>query len=334
MDQGCPEPINANMKIAAAVCTYNGEKYIQQQLDSILAQSVPVDEIIVCDDGSTDNTVAIVNALAAAHPGRIQFHSNEQNLRVNKNFEKALSLSTGDFIFLSDQDDVWELNKVEKILDVFKDNPAALGVFSDAHLIDGDGNRRGTNSLWDNVLFIEKAIQSPAELYGYISNIRNMVTGATLCIRKETKELIFPFPDVKAMYHDEWIALILASRNALFYTTEKLISYRVHAAQQIGIIKPAVLKENNLVIASIIDKKYPKKFHYLYLIYKSYFRNYNKFARLKKSHAAETGFDLDTIIATNRQNILAIDPILKKSNFMLYHIRKLADKITGKRQFN
>jgi len=321
------------MKITAAVCTYNGEKYIQEQLDSILNQSVKVDEIIICDDRSSDKTVAIVNALAASHPGIIQFHINEENLRVNKNFEKAISLSTGDLIFLSDQDDVWEQDKVQKILQVFGQNPTAQGVFSNAHLIDDEGNRRGTQSLWDNVLFIENAIKGPKELYGYISNIRNMVTGATLCIKKETRDMIFPFPDSKAMYHDEWIALILASRNTLFYTTERLISYRVHASQQIGIIKPSVLKENNLIIASIIHKKYPKKFHYLYLIYKSYFRNYNKFARLKKSYTHKINFDLDTIIETNKQNIIAIEPSLRKSNFILYHFKKLADKIAGKRQF-
>jgi len=322
------------MKITASVCTYNGEKYILEQLNSILSQSVKVDEIIICDDRSSDKTEEIIHTLAKSYPEIIQFHINEENLRVNRNFEKAISLATGDFIFLSDQDDVWEKDKVEKILAVFQQNPTAQGVFSNAHLIDEEGNKRGTKSLWDNVLFIENAIKSHNELYGYISNVRNMVTGATCCIKKETKDFIFPFPDVKAMYHDEWIALILSSKNTLFYTTEKLISYRVHASQQIGVIKPSVLKENNLIIESIIDKKYPKKFHYLYLIYKSYFRNYNKFARLKKSYTHKINFDLDTIIETNKQNIIAIEPSLKKSNFVLYHFKKLADKIAGKRQLN
>lgn len=322
------------MKITAAICTYNGEKYILEQLNSILNQSVKVDEIIICDDCSTDKTVEIVNSLVESNPRIIQFHINEETLRVNKNFEKALSLSTGDYIFFSDQDDIWETNKVALILKIFKENPTAQGVFSNAHLIDDEGKKRGSKSLWDNVLFIENMIKSQKDLYSYISNIRNMVTGATLCIKKGTKDIIFPFPDVKVMYHDEWIALILAYKNTLFYSTENLISYRVHASQQIGVIKQSVLKENCSIIESIIDKKYPKKFHYLYLIYKSYFRNYNKFARLKKSYIHIINFDLDSIIQTNKNNIITIETSLKKSNLILYYFKKLADKIAGKRQFN
>lgn len=322
------------MKTSAAVCTYNGEKYLLEQINSILNQSVKVDEIIICDDRSSDGTVEIIESLTKAHPGVIRYFINEENLKVNKNFEKALSLATGDYIFLSDQDDIWETNKVEEILKVFDQNPTAQGVFTNAFLIDDLGNKRGSKSLWDNVLFRENLIKTPRDLYGYIANVRNMVTGATLCIKKETKDFIFPFPDSKSMYHDEWIALILAYKHTLFYSTEKLISYRVHASQQIGVIEPSVLKKNNMIIESIIDKKYPKKFHYLYLIYKSYFRNYNKFARLKKSYTDKISFDLDTIINTNKDNIIAIEPILKKSNFILYHFRKLADKISGKRQLN
>lgn len=322
------------MKISAAVCTYNGEKYILEQLNSILNQSVKVDEIIICDDQSSDTTVEIIKSLSEDYPGIIRLYVNEENLRVNKNFEKAISLSSGDYIFLSDQDDVWEHNKVAEILNIFQQNATAQGVFSNAFLIDDSGNKKGSRNLWDNVLFMESAIKNPKELYSYIANIRNMVTGATLCIKKETKDFIFPFPDAKAMYHDEWIALILSYKNTLFYSTEKLISYRVHASQQIGVIKPSVLTSNNLVIESIIDKKYPKKFNYLYLIYKSYFRNYNKFASLKKSYTHKIIFDLDNIINTNKNNIIAVDPILKKSNFILYHFRKLADKISGKRQLN
>lgn len=322
------------MKITAAVCTYNGEKFILEQLKSILNQTVKVDEIIICDDCSTDKTVEIINTLVEKFPEILHFHVNEHNLRVNKNFEKAVSLATGDYIFFSDQDDIWETQKVEQTLEVFKENPTAQGVFSNAQLIDDQGVKRDSNNLWDNVLFLEKAINSPNDLYNYISNIRNMVTGATLCIKKETKKSILPFPDVKSMYHDEWIALILSYKSTLYYTRENLISYRIHDSQQIGVIKPSVLKENSLIIQSIIDKKYPKKFNQLYLIYKSYFRNYDKFTRLKKSYSTQINFDLDAIIQTNKSNILDIGLRLKSTNFVLYYFKKLADIIVGKRQFN
>ena len=322
------------MKITAAVCTYNGEKYILEQLNSILNQTVKVDEIIICDDQSSDKTVTIITDLMLLYPEIIKLYINPENLRVNKNFEKAVDLSSGDFIFFSDQDDVWTNTKVAHILTIFEENPSAQGVFSDANLIDEKGLNQGTTSLWENVLFVEKAISSEKDLYPYISNIRNMVTGATLCIKKDTKEHILPFPEVKAMYHDEWIALVLAYKNTLFYTNEKLISYRIHASQQIGVIKPSVLAENNTVITAIIEKKYPKKFHQLYLIYKSYFRNYNKFTLLKNSYSNKVHFDLETIIQTNKNNIIALEPKLKSSNFVLFYFKKLTDKITGKRQFN
>jgi glycosyltransferase involved in cell wall biosynthesis len=322
------------MKITAAVCTYNGERYILEQLNSILNQSIMVDEIIICDDQSTDKTIEIINSLIKSNPGIIQFHINDENLKVNKNFEKAISLSTGDYIFLSDQDDVWKEDKVEHILEVFEQNPTAQGVFSNAYLIDDEGNKRGSKSLWDKVLFIENTIKNQKELYSYISNVRNMVTGATLCLKRETKNFIFPFPDSRTMYHDEWIALILSFKNTLYYTTKKLISYRVHDSQQIGVIKTSVLKENSLVIESIIYKKYPKKFQKLYLIYKSYFRNYNKFVCLKKSYTHKINFDLDNIIDTNKNNIIDIELSLRKSNLIFFYFKKLADKIAGKRQLN
>ena len=157
--------MNLPYKITTILCTYNGAAYIEQQLQSIIKQSQEVDEIIICDDGSTDKTLEIIATFMKYKPTKIQLYVNKETLRVNKNFEKALRLSTGDYIFFSDQDDIWETNKVELILKIFKENPTAQGVFSNAHLIDDEGNKMDSKSLWDNVLFIENMIKSQKDLY-------------------------------------------------------------------------------------------------------------------------------------------------------------------------
>jgi len=102
------------MKLSVALCTFNGEIFLKEQLDSILNQSINIDEIIVCDDQSTDNTKQILESYKKDNPDLFKIYYNEKNLRSNKNFEKAIKLTSGDYIFLSDQDDIWKENKVEE----------------------------------------------------------------------------------------------------------------------------------------------------------------------------------------------------------------------------
>src|SRR5574344_1867255 len=127
--------------ISVALCTYNGEKYIEEQLLSIIHQTEKVDEIVVCDDCSVDNTIKKVEHIAVEHP-EITFNIkvNEQNLGVTKNFEKAIFLCKGDIVFLSDQDDVWNPNKVASIVQWFEKHPDKSTVFTNAILIDEQGS--------------------------------------------------------------------------------------------------------------------------------------------------------------------------------------------------
>lgn len=320
------------MKLSVALCSYNGEKYIEKQLISILNQTSKVDEIVVCDDGSNDGTFSILNEYQEKYPNIITCIKNESNLKSNKNFEKAISLCTGDFIFLSDQDDIWEQNKVESIMKVFENSPTLEGIFSNAKLINALGEKYAEDSLWDNILFIEGIIEKPIDLYQYISEIRNMVTGGTLCVKSSTRDFLLPFPNQKDIFHDEWIALNLSFRKTLGYTTEKLICYRVHSSQQIGVMKSSKKKENLEVIKCILNLSETNKFKYLYQIYKSHFRNYNKFKTLLSNYKHIVNFDLEQIIEKNRLNIIESEKKMKKANVLLYSINKLSDKITGKRQ--
>ena len=221
------------MRISVAVCTYNGEKYISKQIISILNQTLEADEIIICDDNSTDRTKEILTEFASKSSS-IKLVFNNENLGFVKNFEKAISLCTGDFIFLSDQDDIWYNNKVERFVKTFNENQECSYIFSDANTIDENGNSLDY-SLWKSVNFNKKkqqkfraGKQKELLIYG------NYITGATLAFRAEIKKLIIPFSD--NFYHDHWIGLLLGFiDNSGFFLNEKFVKYRIHSNQVISI---------------------------------------------------------------------------------------------------
>lgn len=324
------------MKISVALCTYNGEKFLKKQLDSILNQTVAVDEIVICDDGSTDATVQIVNDYKQTYPNVIQLFINEINLRSNKNFEKAVSLCTGDFIFLSDQDDIWKSNKVAKTLEVFNQNPTAEGVFSNADFMDENENPVLYGlSLWSSVNFFPTFEDKKTELYTSLTQIGNFLTGATLCIKKKVKSFCFPFMNQKNFFHDEWLAFILSERKTLFYSTENLISYRIHSNQQLGVgsIKSPIkkLKKSNHFNSVMLGYKKPstcKDFKYLT---RTYFYQLQKYNDLYKEYQD------DRFLKTKNKLVflyLQADAAMKKNKPVFYYLKKLADKMTGKRQLD
>ena len=125
------------MKISIAMATYNGAQYIQEQLQSFVDQTRQPDELIITDDCSTDQTEAIVGEFAKTAPFAVEFHRNENNLGYCGNFNAALMKTTGDLVFLSDQDDVWFPEKIEHMINVAERNPHAWIVMNDAALTDG-----------------------------------------------------------------------------------------------------------------------------------------------------------------------------------------------------
>ena len=170
------------MTTSVALCTYNGAQHIRKQVESIISQTVPVDEIVICDDRSSDNTLHIIEQIQQQTHTNILVYRNETNLGVCANFQKAVNLCTGDIIFLSDQDDVWVPEKVKTIIDWFYLNPSKNVVFSDAILIDSDGHTIG-NSLFNRVGFSEeyrKYFDAGCELPVFYCN---HATGATMAIR-------------------------------------------------------------------------------------------------------------------------------------------------------
>lgn len=220
--------------ISVAMCTYNGERYIQEQIKSMLAQTLPPDEIIICDDGSTDHTVGVIKRM---NDERIKLYQNQENLGITKNFEQAVKMCSGDIVFFSDQDDVWLPNKIQTIMQAFYSNPNAYMIFTDAYLTN-DKLKVFDASLWEAIGFDCTEFNETMLFTNFVA------TGATMAIKREAFELIFPFSEVR--FHDAWIALILTLLGHTAFINEKLIYYRQHEKQRVGVrIKNGKIRRHN-----------------------------------------------------------------------------------------
>lgn len=217
------------MKTSVAICTYNGEKYIEEQLISILNQSIKPDEIVICDDNSTDNTIQLAEKILITSSIKFRIETNQTNLGVIKNFEKAIGLTSGDIIFLSDQDDIWLTNKIKTILYEFSKDPDCVLAFTDADLVNYKRGKLGVK-LWETLKYSHN--ESDKNSFHNILLNRCVVTGATMAIKRELFNNVKPFKE--SWIHDGWLAI-----NAPLYGTVKaikapLIEYRQHENNVIG----------------------------------------------------------------------------------------------------
>lgn len=223
--------------LSVALCTYNGEKFLQKQLDSIIQQLLKVDEIIICDDGSTDNTIEIAKKFKESHKEiNIQIFQNEKNIGVICNFEKAISKCNGDIIFLSDQDDIWMKNKTNVIADFFLRHDNIDLIFTDAVLIDEKDCIISQYSLLDAVGLYGNCLKAWEDgLSLEMINQGNRCTGATMAIRKNLRNVILPFnKDINAL-HDEQLAIFCIKKNSIAVINQPLIKYRIHENNTIGL---------------------------------------------------------------------------------------------------
>ena len=149
-DEKCPvggDPMSSNLTCSVAMATYKGAKYVLEQLRSIEAQTVLPDEVVICDDVSPDDTVAVIQEYSKTSKLNIRLYQNEKNLGFRKNFEKAISLCACDVVFLCDQDDVWVNTKVERVLQEFSADPQRVYAFTDAYVTDAD-LKVPNDSIW------------------------------------------------------------------------------------------------------------------------------------------------------------------------------------------
>jgi|SRR5580658_301252 glycosyltransferase involved in cell wall biosynthesis len=225
------------LSISVAMCTFNGGPFLSAQLESIAAQERPPDELVVCDDGSSDGCCEIVREFAGRSAFPIRLIVNDKNLGSTKNFEKAISMCQGAIVALADQDDVWYRCKLGQIEAVFLRSDEIVSVFSDADLIDDDSRGLGM-SLWSAFSF--DGGERREFTTGHALNVlvkHPVVTGATMAFRKEIFDIVTPIP--ANWIHDRWISFLLAARGRVEMIFDPLMQYRRHKGQQEGL--PPVL---------------------------------------------------------------------------------------------
>ena len=220
------------MRISVAMATYNGEKYIREQIESILKQTVIPDEIIISDDGSQDRTVDIIKEIAASDYSNIHLYEDNPRHGFAFNFGHAVSHCSGDVLFLCDQDDIWHPQKVEHVVNVYCRYTDALCVFHNAVSVDTFGKP-------SHVLF-NSYIQSFAERYpvGEIVKVSSnpnceiaasgpLINGMVMSVSRKLLETAFPFPPIPSQ-HDGWLWFCSEALDGCYFLNEVLTNRRLH----------------------------------------------------------------------------------------------------------
>jgi len=226
------------LRLSIVMCTYNGAAFLQQQLDSLLAQTRLPDEIVMSDDGSTDASLHILQTFAKRARGlgiSVQLWSNPENLGYVENFSGALQRATGDVLFLCDQDDVWRPDKLALMAQCFDDDPQLLLLHSDGRLVDAEGDSLRC-SLFDALQLTSDEKQAIHDGHAFeIVMRRSFVTGATAALRRSLVAVALPV--AQDWIHDEWLTAVAAASGRIDFVAEPLIDYRQHGANQIGMRK-------------------------------------------------------------------------------------------------
>ncbi len=290
--------------ISVVVATYNGARYIREQLDSIIHQTYPNLEIVITDDRSTDETMSILEEYATQY-SNIRVYQNETNLRYVKNFEKGMLLATGDFIAPSDQDDIWELDKLQVLMDHMADHAI---VYCNSVLIDAAGNEMAQK------LSDIKRLDSFDSCLNYA--IGNSAPGHAMIIRKQVIIDCGVFPTM--IPHDYWLGFVATFKSQVYFLDKVMVRYRQHDANVFGAAKAAdrIAPKPKKVSKSELQEKARERVYLLYQkvpdslvaekkFYKALYESYQDFSPFNNFKRMRLFFGNNkAIMAYKRRNFL------------------------------
>ncbi len=223
------------MRISIALATYNGEKYLAKQLDSLARQSLPPCECVICDDGSTDGTLEILQAFAASAPFPVHIHRNTTRLGYRENFLRCASLCSGELIAFCDQDDVWLDHKLQKVAAAFTEHPSAALVIHQGQVVDaqsrptGDFYPRVSRAQLQKKLTCEPWVNIP----GFAMTFKRELIHCCPWDRRPADPNTF---DASAA-HDTWILLMAEITGDIAFIPDNLVQYRRHGGNTTASIK-------------------------------------------------------------------------------------------------
>ncbi len=220
--------------IGVVIATHNGERYFKEQMDSILGQTRKPDRIVVVDDGSTDGTRRLIGDYKGLFPDLFVVRENETNLGSKRTFEVGISLCDTDYIALSDQDDIWEADKIATSRRLLEGHLGALLCFHDLKLIDDRGIPVGVN-FWNAAPVHEPLPVTGAAARERLTNLSNPVPGCTMFFSSKLRKQILPMPPLKWVGHDWWISVVAFFLANPVCIKEPLARYRLHPEQTAGI---------------------------------------------------------------------------------------------------
>lgn len=234
-------------KISVALATYNGSKYVREQLNSLILQSRKIDEFIIVDDCSDDNTIEIVTKFFENHfDNDVRIVKNDENLGYIRNFRKAISLCTGDIIFLCDQDDIWYKDKIQSMVEIMENDNNIKLLASSFDFIDELGNpiKIRTKSGYSNNNLLHETVKSKEVRKIPIDKVifRNFTQGCATCFSKDIQKVFINNPDDK-IPHDWQLNMIAACLEGLYFFNETLFGYRLHNSNTTGLFPFVSIKD-------------------------------------------------------------------------------------------
>lgn len=249
--------------ISVAMTTFNGEKYIEKQIESIIHQSLSVDEIIVCDDGSTDHTVELIKKYD------VTLIQNSKNLGYKLNFKKAMEKCNGDYIFLCDQDDIWEKDKVKDMMHIMESHKNIHVLASSFTYIDGQDQMISTtlNKGYSNNNLYNKEVKKN-DLVSVLTDefiYGNYFQGCALVMDKQTRDFVVQHFDDR-LPHDWIISLYASIDGGMYFYNKSEFKYRIHSDNSIGVSTLNQSSTEHVNRAYRFEERYQKARDALYVL--------------------------------------------------------------------